>query len=206
MLSALTKAVFVEMFDSHPTITRTANLGTLIKVRSGESLVAKNHDPDGRFPVYGGNGVNGYHNKYLVEENTIVIGRVGVYCGAVHVTRSRAWVTDNALIVDVKASGLLTEYLAAALTYANLNQYAGKSAQPLVSGGRIYPVEIAVPSVTLQRTFAARVAEINKFKNLYDAHLAKLDSLFVSLQHRAFRGELSSVSAARTDAEFELAG
>jgi len=126
-----------------------------------------------------------------------------LYCGAVHVTKSRAWVTDNALIVDVKTPSLLTEYLAAALTYANLNKYAGKSAQPLVSGSRIYPVEIPVPPVDLQRTFAERVAEIGKVKELYNSDLTKLDALFASLQDRAFTGELTS---AGTPTELEIAG
>ena len=111
--------------------------------------------------------------------------------------------TDNALIVDVKTPSLLTEYLAAALTYANLNKYAGKSAQPLVSGSRIYPVEIPVPPVDLQRTFAERVAEIGKVKELYNSDLTKLDALFASLQDRAFTGELTS---AGTPTELEIAG
>jgi type I restriction enzyme, S subunit len=129
-----------------------------------------------------------------------------VYCGAVHVTKSRAWVTDNALIVEIKSQDLLTEYLAPALAYANLNQYAGKSAQPLVSGSRIYPVEIPVPPVALQRRFAERVAVIGKVKSLYNTDLAKLDALFASLQHRAFRGELTPAPAAPTDTELEMAG
>jgi type I restriction enzyme S subunit len=41
-----------------------------------------------------------------------------------------------------------------------------------------------------QRAFAARVREINKSKSVYREHLVKLDALFASLQHRAFRGEL----------------
>jgi type I restriction enzyme S subunit len=199
-LNDLTRAIFIEMFGLHRTSIPRVKLGDLIKVRSGDALILKDHDPEGKFLVYGGNGVNGYHSKYLVEKGTIIIGRVGVYCGAVHVAKSRAWVTDNALIVDVKAPGLITEYLAASLTYANLNQYAGQSAQPLVSGSRIYPVEIVLPSVTLQTRFAARVAEIDKCRDLHNAHLGKLEALFASLQDRAFSGELTSASAAPKDA------
>jgi type I restriction enzyme, S subunit len=40
------------------------------------------------------------------------------------------------------------------------------------------------------RAFAARVAEIDKLKAHHQNHLTKLDTLFASLQHRAFRGEL----------------
>ena len=177
------------MFASGETAIPTVRLGDLIKVRSGDALVIKDHDPDGKFPVYGGNGINGYHSKYLVGENTIVLGRVGVYCGAVHVTRSPAWVTDNAVIVEVRNENLITEYLAAALTFADLNQYAGRSAQPLISGSRIYPVNIPLPPIALQKQFGERVSEIDKISELQHAHLAKLDAIFSSLQLGAFQGE-----------------
>jgi type I restriction enzyme, S subunit len=49
---------------------------------------------------------------------------------------------------------------------------------------------LLLPPIELQRSFAARVAEIDKLKALYRTHLARLDILFASLQHRAFRGEL----------------
>jgi len=51
-------------------------------------------------------------------------------------------------------------------------------------------ISIPLPPLDLQRAFAARVAEIDKLKAHHRAHLARLDALFASLQHRAFRGEL----------------
>ena len=55
---------------------------------------------------------------------------------------------------------------------------------------RLREMPILVPPLDLQRAFAGRVAEIDNLKAHYRAHLAKLDALFASLQHRAFRGEL----------------
>ena len=49
---------------------------------------------------------------------------------------------------------------------------------------------VPLPPLDLQRAFAARVAEIDKLEASHRAHLARLDALFASLQHRAFRGEL----------------
>jgi type I restriction enzyme S subunit len=45
---------------------------------------------------------------------------------------------------------------------------------------------IRIPDVPLsiQRTFAARMAELDKLKSSYRAHLSKLDALFTSLEHR----------------------
>jgi type I restriction enzyme S subunit len=53
------------------------SLGGIISAKSGDGLTSKNMDPNGDIPVYGGNGVNGYHSKSNINSATIVIGRVG---------------------------------------------------------------------------------------------------------------------------------
>jgi len=56
--------------------------------------------------------------------------------------------------------------------------------------GLIKGTKVSLPPLDLQRAFAGRVAAIDKIKVDHRAHLAKLDALFGSLQHRAFRGQL----------------
>jgi type I restriction enzyme S subunit len=187
-LQRLDQAIFIDLTASLNDCSKT--LGDIIRVRSGEFLPQQSQASAGQYPVFGGNGISGFHDQYIVEPSTIIVGRVGVYCGVIHIAKQRAWVTDNALIVDIKEPNVLPVYLAAAMKHADLNQYAGRSAQPLVSGGRIYPVRVPVPPTAIQQTFAEHVTEIDKLRAHHRAHLAKLDALFGSLQHRAFRGEL----------------
>ena len=192
-LDTLLQSTFLDMFGdpvTNPMGWERKPLGKVIRVRSGDGLVSKDMVPDGKYPVYGGNGINGYHDSFMFEEPRIVLGRVGVYCGTVHLTRPRAWVTDNALYVHTFIQPVDTTYLVAALKMANLNQYAGRSAQPLISGNRIYPVEILIPPVDLQHCFAAIVKSVEQQKARQRTHLAELDTLFASLQSRAFRGDL----------------
>lgn len=49
---------------------------------------------------------------------------------------------------------------------------------------------LLVPPLAMQREFRARLEAIAALKATAIAHLARLDALFASLQHRAFRGEL----------------
>jgi len=49
---------------------------------------------------------------------------------------------------------------------------------------------VTLPPLPLQQSFAAAVESIEKQKARHREHLAGLDALFASLQHRAFRGEL----------------
>jgi type I restriction enzyme S subunit len=51
-------------------------------------------------------------------------------------------------------------------------------------------LKIPDADIDLQRAFAVRALEMDKLKANHRLHLAKLDAMFASLQHRAFRGEL----------------
>lgn len=51
-------------------------------------------------------------------------------------------------------------------------------------------IQIPKPPLPLQQKFAAIVESVERQKAAQRAHLAELDALFASLQHRAFRGEL----------------
>jgi type I restriction enzyme S subunit len=193
LLESLTRSIFLEMFGdpvSNPKKLTKIALGDLIKVKSGDGLVAKDMAPDGSFPVYGGNGINGYHDQFMFENPKLVIGRVGVYCGAVHQTQPKSWVTDNALYVSELKQPISELYLKIALIEANLNQYAGRAAQPLISGSRIYPIEILLPSKDEQTRFAKAIVQLSHLEAFYRAASASISKTFSSLQYRAFSGQL----------------
>ena len=61
---------------------------------------------------------------------------------------------------------------------------------PNISKGRLQAALIEVPPLPLQGEFAAQVSAVERLKAAQRVSLAKLDALFASLQHRAFRGEL----------------
>jgi type I restriction enzyme S subunit len=60
----------------------------------------------------------------------------------------------------------------------------------MVSKSRFEQIQLIFPPIKLQQDFARRIAAVDKLKSAHRASLAKLDALFASLQHRAFRGEL----------------
>jgi hypothetical protein len=60
----------------------------------------------------------------------------------------------------------------------------------LTSAAAAFRSRIAGRTVPLQHEFARRAAAIQKLKTAHRRSLVELDTLFASLQHRAFRGEL----------------
>lgn len=169
-------------------------LGEVIKVSSGKFLPAKAMADNGTIPVYGGNGINGYHNEPNIYAPTIAIGRVGFYCGSVNLTPSRAWITDNALIVSFSPEKFDIAYLYHLLTATDLRQNDSSTAQPVISGQKIYSISISIPPIPEQAEIVRRVEALfaiaDRLEARYAAARAAFDRLTPALLQKAFRGEL----------------
>ena len=142
-----------------PSSWKWLRLGQILNIESGKGLTAKQMKK-GDIPVYGGNGITGYHDEALIHKETVVIGRVGFYCGSVHVTPSEAWVTDNAFITTYPEKSIYRDYLVYVLRFLNLGQNSNATAQPVVSGKKIYPMLFPLPPLEEQKRIAARIEEI----------------------------------------------
>lgn len=134
-------------------------LGEIIRISSGDGLSSRNM-VKGDIPVFGGNGITGYHNKANVSKETIVIGRVGYYCGSVHVTPSQAWITDNAFITQYSEKYMDRDYLVLMLRFMNLGRSNNATAQPVVSGKKIYPRLFPLPPLAEQHRIVAKLEEL----------------------------------------------
>jgi type I restriction enzyme S subunit len=118
-------------------------------------------------------------------------------CALVTHTRPRLMLSDLIFRIRLKPHaqvepafihGLLTQPSKRRAIQALAGGSAGS--MPNISKEKLRTVLVEMPPIALQRTFATRVAEIDNLKALHRGHLAKLDALFASLQHRAFRGDL----------------
>jgi type I restriction enzyme S subunit len=143
-------------------------LREVLSVKSGEFLNVRSLNDDMDYPVYGGNGINGTYDTYNVESNTLIIGRVGFYCGSIHKTKSKAWVTDNALIVNYTNNNLYVDYLKNVLRWLNIRTTSNSTAQPVVSGKGIYPLLLPLPPLAEQHRIVEKLeqvlGEIDKLK------------------------------------------
>lgn len=116
-----------------------------------------------KIPVYGSNGIIGFADTYNSTENTIVIGRVGSYCGSVHLSKNKCWVSDNAIICISKneKESLYWYYY---LKQNNLNQFRSGSGQPLLNQSTLNSIICKVPELQEIRVKAGFILE--KFDEL----------------------------------------
>ena len=151
-------------------------LGDLISISSGDMLTSSQMK-NGKIPVYGGNGITGYHNVSNIHEETIVIGRVGFYCGSVHLTEKEAWVTDNAFTTSYSKKCLNREYLIIALRQLDLGRQQNKTAQPVVSGKKIYPMLFPLPPLAVQNAIVETLEQVLPLVDVYENAIFQKEEL-----------------------------
>lgn len=154
-------------------------LKTIFKLKNGKGNTTDNlrtsQDDEFNIPVFGGNGITGYFDKPLVTRRSLIIGRVGEYCGSVYLTPEKAWVTDNAMLAWEFMQEVSVEYLTYWLINANLGRLAATTGQPKLTQGDIGKlVLIGPPSENDQAEIATA---ISRFDDLLFRKQEKLDTL-----------------------------
>lgn len=168
IFEATTKGISrdVEMRDSRvewigriPKGWKIASLKHLCSMQAGKNLTAEQILENGKYPVYGGNGIRGYYNQYNNEGSYILVGRQGALCGNAHLVEGQFWATEHAVVTTNKPGVDLT-YLYFMLIAMNLNQYASNAAaQPGLSVNVIQNIKIVFPPLSEQRNIAKHLNE-----------------------------------------------
>jgi type I restriction enzyme S subunit len=120
----------------------TTNLGEYISFKNGKSSPSRDMGDD--IPVYGSNGIIGFSSENNADENSLIVGRVGSYCGSVYHSKIKCWVTDNAIIGIPKLKGE-SEFWYFLLTKLQLNSYRSGSGQPLLNQSTLNSISISIP-------------------------------------------------------------
>jgi len=131
-------------------------LGKVIEIYSGKTRPKK----QGAYPVYGGNGILNYGDKFNQEGETIIVGRVGAYCGNVFYETQPFWLSDNAL--GLKANEISHEkFLYYKLVSMKLNNHAIGGAQPLLTQTLLKELEINLPPLPEQKAIADMLSSLD---------------------------------------------
>jgi type I restriction enzyme S subunit len=117
-------------------------LQEILSLHYGKSLPATSRI-SGRVPVYGSNGITGWHNESLVQGPAIIVGRKGSI-GEVHWSFTSVYPIDTTFYVQpVNNYPLLACYFA--LKSAGLHSMNSDSAIPGLNRDRALHVEVPIP-------------------------------------------------------------
>lgn len=142
-------------------------LGDIAKFKNGKSIDEDKRNDEYNVKIYGSNGIIGKTDQPLIEDEVIIIGRVGAYCGSVQFSNQPAWITDNAIACDIQKGN--TKFVYYYLKTIPIRKMAGGSAQPLINQSILKNLKINIPSLEEQNyisnilsTFDKKIRNNNK--------------------------------------------
>ena len=162
----------VEWIGEIPENWGTVALKFLCSMQSGKTLSSEQISEEGKYPVYGGNGIRGYYSEANTFGDYLLVGRQGALCGNVHSVQGEFWATEHAVVTRCTE---LSEksFMYYLLLGMNLNQYASNTAaQP----------GLAVSQIINIRTCLVPIQEQKRIANFLDVKIAQIDTLIANVQ------------------------
>lgn len=132
-------------------------LGDVCEFSYGSGLPSHSRQK-GTIPVYGSNGIVGYHNQSLTQGPTIIIGRKGSI-GQVHLSQEPCWPIDTTYYIEHPKLDVDLKWLSYWLRALHLNELNKASAIPGLNRDDAYTLEISLPPLSDQKRIAAILNE-----------------------------------------------
>lgn len=134
-------------------------VGTFAPFTYGKGLSKKARNETGSVPVFGSNGIIGYHDKPLTKGPTIIIGRKGTV-GAVHYSAVPCWPIDTTFyITESNSQKLRFKYYL--LQSLGLNLMNSDSAVPGLNREAAHAIRISVPSEMEQQFISSFLGDLD---------------------------------------------
>lgn len=140
------------------------NLGKICEFKYGDSLQEARRN-GGNVPVFGSNGIVGWHDKTVSGGPTIIIGRKGSI-GEVHLSKVACWPIDTTYYVETtKVPSDLTwlYYMLSAMDLPKLNKSA---AVPGLNRNDAYEQKLPIPPLAEQQRIADILSRADRLRRL----------------------------------------
>ena len=131
---------------------QTKTLGDICEMYQPKTISGKDMIEDGKYLVYGANGVIGRYNEFNHEDPQLLITCRGATCGSVNVSAPRSWVTGNAMVVRPKYESLEMRYLEYLFRGGiDISKAITGAAQPQITRTNLEPLEISFPESLVEQ-------------------------------------------------------
>lgn len=171
----------------------TTKIKFLSNLYSGSNITTEEITNSG-YPVYGGNGLRGFYDRYNKDGEFVLIGRQGALCGNINYAYGKFWASEHAIVCHP-----LIEYhliwFGELLRSMNLNQYSVAAAQPGLSVDKIKNLHIPVPplaeQVEIGEYIQGKCSEIDELIKVKQEKIETLKQYRQSLIFEAVTGKIT---------------
>jgi len=157
-------------------------LGEVCNLYQPKTIATSCLDSNGKYFVYGANGVIGKYNEYNHKFPEVLITCRGATCGTINISKPFSWINGNAMVVHPKEENLLDfAFLGKAVSAIDYSKVITGAAQPQITRANLQKVQIVIPTLVEQQTIASELDAVQEMIDGYKAQIADLDALAQSI-------------------------
>ena len=171
---------------------QTKKLGDICDIYQPKTISAKEMTLNGKYVVFGANGIIGRYDKYNHEEPQLLITCRGATCGSVNISEPKSWITGNAMVVRPKDSSLDFKFLEYLFRGGlNISKVITGAAQPQITRTNLEPIEISYPESLIEQKRIVKILDevfenVEKAKEGAEKNLQNSKALFESYLQNIF--------------------
>ena len=144
--------------ESIPQYWAQTKFGSIIELTYGKGLAKNSRNDEGKYPVYGSNGIVGFHDRYLIEGPAIIVGRKGA-AGIPTYAKDNCWPIDTTYYVKSSPAYDL-KFLYHLIHSLRLNQFDRSTAIPGLNRDDAYGLNINLPPFNEQQRIVSKLEEL----------------------------------------------
>ena len=177
-----------------PTGWVKTRFGEIYELSYGKGLPKSARNAHGHYPVFGSNGIVGYHDSFLIQGPVLIVGRKGS-TGTVWFSSKPCWPIDTTYYVRANRHIDIgfSFYLLASL---RLNQFDRSTAVPGLNRNDAYDLPVYLPPFPEQHRIVAKIekllSELDKGIESLKRARAQLATYRQAVLKHAFEGKLTT--------------
>ena len=161
-------------------------LGDLCDIYQPKTLATEQLVADGKYYVYGANGIIGRYNDYNHEQSEILLTCRGATCGTINISQPYSWINGNAMVIHRKSEDLSFDFLKYLMLSLDYSLIITGAAQPQITRQKIAPIIVKFPSLSVQQSIVSELDKINELIRLKKEQLKDYDNLAQSIFYEMF--------------------
>ena len=132
-------------------------LGTLAKIYQPQTITKTDLPDNGKYPVYGANGIIGFYDRFNHKESQIMITCRGSTCGTVNLSIPYSWITGNSMVINIDEHKSIVDkkYLYYYLKTQSFNDLISGSGQPQIVRKPLVNLNVFLPEISQQINLSA---------------------------------------------------
>lgn len=166
---------------------KKVKLGDICEVLDSKRIpISEEKRIKGEYPYYGANGIQGYINDYIFDEELVLLAEDGGNFGSktkpiAYKITGKAWVNNHAHVLKAKDEVISTDFLLYSLMFYDVTKLITGTTRKKLTKTGMEKITLSIPTLIVQNKITNYLQKIEKFIFLRKNQLNFLNELNKSL-------------------------